>query len=189
MFEISGDSSADRLTSLSAASKLIATRSEGTAMPAWERNMSRPFTVNDTNIAIFIPNFPFLHFHVSHFQSPPSIGHKHNRKLCKNRRTVRDTVWDVQGGPKKWGHYVWRLRSLHAHIFKMPERVWWILWIWSQPMYSEYNGVEVGQKSLKFVRAFWRCGHAKNWAFKRSGLTFFGPPCRHVWTQRTTIIN
>jgi len=29
---------------------------------------SRPFTVNDMKITILILNFPFPHFHVSHFQ-------------------------------------------------------------------------------------------------------------------------
>jgi len=43
--------------------------------------------------------------------------------LCQLARSLL-SVEHIQGGPKKWGHYVWRLRSLHAHIFKMPERVW-----------------------------------------------------------------
>jgi len=34
---------------------------------------------------------------------------------------------------KKWGHYVWRPRSLHAHIFKMPEQISVIF-----PLYSDY---------------------------------------------------
>ena len=78
----------------------------------------------------------------------------------------------IQGGPKKWVHYVWRLRSLHAYIFKMPEQISVIFGL-LQCRYILNTSVD--SKFIKFiihVWAFWRCGHAKIWAFKRSGLTF-----------------
>ena len=87
----------------------------------------------------------------------------------------------TQGGPKKWGHYVWRLRSLHAHIFKMPKQISVIFGL-LQCRYILNTSVDsIFRKFIIHVRAFWRCGHAKIWAFKRSGLTFFGPPCIRIW--------
>jgi len=48
-------------------------------------------------------------------------------------------------------------------------------WIWNQQICSAETDVQQCQKSWKLVQAFWR--HKQMWAFKRSGLTFFGPPC------------
>jgi len=84
----------------------------------------------------------------------------------------------LQGGPKKWGHYVWRLRSLHAHIFKMPEQISVIFGL-LQCRYILNTSVDsIFIKFIIHVRAFWRCGHAKIWAFNRSGLTFLDHPVR-----------
>jgi len=64
---------------------------------------------------------------------------------------------------KKWGHYVWRLRSLHAHIFKMLEQILVIFGL-LQCRYILNTSVDsIFIKFIIHVRAFWRCGHAKIW--------------------------
>jgi len=80
------------------------------------------------------------------------------------------------GWSKKWGHYIWRLRSLHAHIFKMPKQISVIFGL-LQCRYILNTSVDsIFIKFIIHVWAFWRCGHAKIWAFKRSGLTFLDHP-------------
>jgi len=85
------------------------------------------------------------------------------------------------GWSKKWGHYVWRLRSLHAHIFKMPEPISVIFgllqrryilntsicWLHIHKIYHTRSGI------LKM----WAC---KDLSLQTCGLTFFGPPCIHL---------
>ena len=100
-------------------------------------------------------------------------------KICAI--TVSCKLWNsamqhVQGGPKKWGHYVWRLRSLHTHIFKMPKQISVIFGL-LQCRYILNTSVDsIFIKFIIHIWAFWRCGHAKIWAFKRSGLTFLDHP-------------
>jgi len=104
-------------------------------------------------------------------------------KICCNCRDMEFFGRDffigapcIQGGPKKWGHCVWRLRSLHAHIFKMPEQISVIFGL-LQCRYILNTSVDsILMKFIIHVRAFWRCGHAKIWAFKRSGVTFLDHP-------------
>jgi len=88
---------------------------------------------------------------------------------------IHRCLFTMQGGPKKWGHYVWRLRSLHAHIFKMPKQISVIFGLLQRRYILNTSVDSIFIKLIIHVWAFWRCGHAK--ICKRSGLTFFGPPC------------
>jgi len=72
----------------------------------------------------------------------------------------------IQGGPKKV-----RPLRLKAQIFACPhlqnaQRNFSDFWPTLTLLYSEY--------------ICWRCGHAKIWAFKRSGLTFLDHPVLSV---------
>jgi len=59
----------------------------------------------------------------------------------------------------------------------MPEQISVIFGLLQRRYILNTSVDSIFTKFIIHVQAFWRCGHAKIWAFKLSGLTFFGPPC------------
>jgi len=111
-------------------------------------------------------------FQIAVLITPISVD-KYHVRLCT---PINQSINHIQGGPKKWGHYVWRLKSLHAHIFKMPKQISVIFGLLQRRYILNTYVDSIFIKFIIHVRAFLRCGHAKIWAFKRSGLTFLDHP-------------
>jgi len=104
--------------------------------------------------SIIYGQIPTIRWKFGENRSGGSWGNLSQRCILKRRKWRKQ---NIQGGPKKWGHYVWRLKSLHAHIFKMPEQISVIFGLLQRRYILNASVDSIFIKFIIHVRAFWRC--------------------------------